>query len=50
MATSGRDLNGPEAYGKHPGRPVIYRIPTTGSRPSSAEASSRLACLCVPGR
>ncbi|MCY2924918.1 MAG: hypothetical protein NT031_05680, partial [Planctomycetota bacterium] len=26
-------INGPEIYGVRPGSPVIYRIPTTGSRP-----------------
>ena len=26
-------INGPEVYGVRPGRPVIYRIPTTGTRP-----------------
>jgi alpha-galactosidase len=26
-------INGPEVYGVRPGSPVIYRIPTTGSRP-----------------
>jgi len=27
------EINGPEVYGVRPGSPVIYRIPTTGTRP-----------------
>lgn len=31
-------INGTEAYGARPGKPLVYRIPTTGTRPISFSA------------
>jgi alpha-galactosidase len=38
-------INGPEVYGVRPGSPVIYRIPTTGSRPIRFTAKDLPATL-----
>jgi alpha-galactosidase len=42
-------INGPEVYGVRPGSPVIYRIPTTGSRPirfAAKDLPDKTARLC----
>lgn len=38
-------INGPEVYGGRPGSPVIYRIPTTGTRPLRFTAQDLPECL-----
>lgn len=38
-------INGPEVYGCRPGRPLIYRIPTTGTRPIAFRAAGLPASL-----
>ena len=38
-------INGPAVYGCRPGRPLIYRIPTTGTRPIACRAEGLPASL-----
>jgi alpha-galactosidase len=42
-------INGPEVYGVRPGSPVIYRIPTTGTRPIRFTAKDLPATLRIDG-
>ncbi len=40
-------INGPEVYGCRPGRPFLYRIPCTGTRPLVFAAEGLPASLCL---